>query len=77
MHSKACGARTRGGHPCKSASMGNGRCRMHGGTNPGAPRGNRNAWKHGGYGREQLIHRQEVRQLLDRLKSLASGDDHD
>lgn len=21
---------------------------MHGGTNPGAPRGNRNAWKHGG-----------------------------
>ena len=25
-----------------------GRCRMHGGTNPGAPMGNRNAWKHGG-----------------------------
>lgn len=24
-----------------------GRCRMHGGTNPGAPKGNRNAWKHG------------------------------
>lgn len=24
------------------------RCRMHGGTNPGAPKGNRNAWKHGG-----------------------------
>ncbi|WP_370638060.1 hypothetical protein [Croceicoccus sp. Ery15] len=23
------------------------RCRMHGGTNPGAPVGNRNAWKHG------------------------------
>ncbi|WP_420823137.1 hypothetical protein [Tsuneonella mangrovi] len=23
------------------------RCRMHGGTNPGAPKGNRNAWKHG------------------------------
>jgi glucans biosynthesis protein len=21
---------------------------MHGGTNPGAPKGNRNAWKHGG-----------------------------
>ncbi|WP_426051729.1 hypothetical protein [Brevundimonas sp. SL161] len=28
------------------------RCRMHGGTNPGAPRGNRNAWKHGGYSAE-------------------------
>jgi glucans biosynthesis protein len=25
------------------------RCRMHGGTNPGAPVGNRNARKHGGY----------------------------
>lgn len=25
------------------------RCRMHGGTNEGAPRGNRNARKHGGY----------------------------
>ena len=24
------------------------RCRMHGGTNPGAPEGNRNALKHGG-----------------------------
>ena len=22
---------------------------MHGGTNSGAPKGNRNAWKHGGY----------------------------
>ncbi|MES2496388.1 MAG: hypothetical protein V4618_09750 [Pseudomonadota bacterium] len=25
------------------------RCRMHGGTNPGAPIGNSNARKHGGY----------------------------
>ena len=25
------------------------RCRMHGGTNPGAPKGNRNARKHGAY----------------------------
>lgn len=25
---------------------------MHGGTNPGAPRGNRNARKHGGYSAE-------------------------
>jgi uncharacterized protein YjcR len=29
--------------------MPNGRCRMHGGTSPGAPKGNRNAWKHGKY----------------------------
>jgi hypothetical protein len=42
-----CGAKTRAGHPCRSHAMPNGRCRMHGGTNPGAPKGNRNAWKHG------------------------------
>ncbi|WP_415110174.1 HGGxSTG domain-containing protein [Hyphomonas sp.] len=40
-----CGARTRAGKPCKSMAMPNGRCRMHGGTSPGA----RNAWKHGRY----------------------------
>lgn len=27
---------------------------MHGGTNPGAPKGNRNAWKHGGRSAEAL-----------------------
>jgi uncharacterized protein YjcR len=32
--------------------MPNGRCRMHGGTSPGAPKGNRNAWKHGFYSRQ-------------------------
>ncbi|WP_366514055.1 hypothetical protein [Rhizorhabdus sp.] len=30
------------------------RCRMHGGTNPGAPIGNRNARKHGGYSADTL-----------------------
>lgn len=29
--------------------MPNGRCHMHGGKSPGAPKGNRNAWKHGRY----------------------------
>jgi hypothetical protein len=29
--------------------MPNGRCRMHGGPSPGAPKGNRNAFKHGRY----------------------------
>lgn len=27
---------------------------MHGGTNPGAPKGNRNAWRHGGYSAETM-----------------------
>ncbi|WP_082545576.1 MULTISPECIES: HGGxSTG domain-containing protein [unclassified Sphingomonas] len=44
-----CGARTRCGAPCRSpAVQGRARCRMHGGKGSGAPRGNRNAWKHGG-----------------------------
>jgi uncharacterized protein YjcR len=43
-----CLARTRTGTECQSPAVnGKRRCRMHGGTNPGAPMGNRNAWKHG------------------------------
>lgn len=44
-----CGARTRAGTPCRSPAVGGKtRCRMHGGASgSGAPRGNRNAWKHG------------------------------
>ena len=43
-----CGARTRSGAPCQSPAVrGRQRCRMHGGTNKGAPKRNRNAWKHG------------------------------
>ncbi|WP_281241199.1 HGGxSTG domain-containing protein [Thalassobaculum litoreum] len=43
-----CLARTRAGTPSQSrAARGRRRCRMHGGTNPGAPKGNRNAGKHG------------------------------
>lgn len=43
-----CGARTRKGSECQAPAVkGKRRCRMHGGTNPGAPKGNRNAWKHG------------------------------
>ncbi len=43
-----CLAKTRKGSPCQSPAVnGKKRCRMHGGTNPGAPKGNRNAYKHG------------------------------
>ena len=44
-----CLARTRTGTECQSPAVnGKRRCRMHGGTNPGAPKGNQNAYKHGG-----------------------------
>ena len=59
-----CGARTRSGAPCRSHGMPNGRCRMHGGGSPGAPRGNRNAFKHGAYSGEALILRKLVRSLI-------------
>ncbi|PTS86173.1 hypothetical protein DBR21_14945 [Caulobacter sp. HMWF009] len=43
-----CTARNRRGLPCGGPAVrGRRTCRMHGGTNPGAPKGNRNAWKHG------------------------------
>ena len=43
-----CLARTRAGTECQSPAVnGKPRCRMHGGTNPGPPKGNQNAWKHG------------------------------
>lgn len=32
----ACGAKTRGGSPCRNLPMRNGRCRMHGGASTGA-----------------------------------------
>lgn len=50
-----CGAKTRSGKPCQSPGMANGRCRMHGGPSTGAPRGNRNAWKHGAYSAETKL----------------------
>ena len=66
-----CGAKTRAGHPCRSAAMPNGRCRMHGGTNPGAPRGNRNAWKHGGRSAEHRAMRLLLRTMRQSLEVFA------
>ena len=42
-----CGARTRAGATCGRSPMANGRCDLHGGKSTGAPKGNKNAWKHG------------------------------
>jgi hypothetical protein len=49
MHlSPRCGAPTRRGSSCRSPAMRNGRCRMHGGMSPGAPKGNKSALKRAG-----------------------------
>ena len=50
--------------------MANGRCRMHGGTSPGAPEGNQNAFKHGRYTAEAIALRRQVRGLLRAAREL-------
>jgi uncharacterized protein YjcR len=71
MHlSRRCGARTRNGSPCRSAAMPNGRCRMHGGMSPGAPKGNKNAFKHGHYAAEAIASRREIAKLLRNARAL-------
>ncbi len=61
-----CQARTRAGTLCRSPAVrGKARCRMHGGKNPGAPKGERNGqWKHGGDTNEAIAVRRQVSKLL-------------
>ena len=73
MHlSPRWGARTRSGQQCRSAAMANGRCRMHGGGSPGAPRGNKNALKHGRYTANGIAGRRHLSALIRMMKSLAT-----
>ena len=65
-----CGAQTRRGTSCLGAAMANGRCRMHGGNNPGPPHGNRNAWKYGLRSAEMVTIRAMGRSLRESLKSI-------
>jgi uncharacterized protein YjcR len=70
MHrAKRCGARTRKGTLCQSPAMANGRCRMHGGPSPGAPKGNKNALKHGRYGAEAIARRKSISSLISAMRS--------
>jgi uncharacterized protein YjcR len=58
-----CLAKTRRGTLCQSPAMPNGRCRIHGGKSPGAPKGNQNARKHGLRSAEYLRMRALVREM--------------
>ena len=51
--------------------MPNGRCRMHGGKAPGAPKGNSHALRHGRYSAEAIAQRRELGVLLRDMKALA------
>jgi hypothetical protein len=51
--------------------MPNGRCRMHGGRSTGAPKGNRNNFRHGRYSAEAIAGRRKVRELVRAMRALA------
>ena len=66
-----CGAKTRAGSSCNSPAVrGRQRCRMHGGTNKGAPKGNRHAWVHGNWSAEAKEQLKLVRAADRLLKSV-------
>jgi hypothetical protein len=50
---------------------------MHGGLSPGAPKGNRNALKHGRYSAKAIAGRREVAALVRAMKGLAAAADVD
>jgi hypothetical protein len=49
---------------------------MHGGPSPGAPKGNRNAFKHGRYRAEAIALRRKISAPLRNMKSLAEKGDN-
>ena len=62
---KHCGARTRDGQPCRCPAMPNGKCRIHGGLSPGAPRGTANGSYRDGYWTcEAVEERKFIRSLI-------------
>jgi uncharacterized protein YjcR len=67
-----CRAQTRRGSLCQSPAMKNGRCRMHGGTSPGAPKGNNNAYKHGHYTADTIARRRSIATLIRTGKKLTA-----
>lgn len=70
--SPRCGARTRKGSACRCPAVaGKSRCRMHGGAEgSGAPRGNKNALKHGLYTKAALAERKALRRLIREARDL-------
>ena len=75
LASPRCGARTRSGGPCRSPAVhGKTRCRMHGGAaGSGAPRGNRNARKHGLFTRDAIAERREMQAVLGEARRFLQG----
>ena len=61
-----CRAKTRVGGSCRRRAMPNGKCRIHGGLSPGAPRGVANGrYTDGCWTREAVEERRFIRLLLN------------
>ena len=75
MHqSPRCGAKTRSGKPCQSPAMPNGRCRMHGGASPGAPRGERNGnYRHGRFTCEAMRERRALNVMIRAARRISEA----
>ena len=72
LASPRCGARTRAGESCRAPAMrGKQRCRMHGGApGSGAPKGNRNARRHGLFTGKAIAERKRIGALLGDVRKL-------
>ncbi len=69
-----CGARTRSGRPCQAPAMKNGRCRMHGGASPGAPKGRANGnYRTGRWTAEAIARRRELAALIRECREFLAG----
>jgi hypothetical protein len=69
-----CGACTRSGATCQCPAMPNGKCRIHGGLSPGAPRGKANGNYCDGYWTREAV---EERKLIRSLVKVTFGDSHE
>jgi hypothetical protein len=47
---------------------------MHGGLSPGAPKGNKNAFKHGDYTAEAIAERRKIARFLRTMKAAAKSE---
>jgi hypothetical protein len=79
-----CLARTRKGKStfCQARKVsGKKRCRMHGGTSDGAPKGNKNAFKHGRYSKEVIEKRKSAtklkREFMELLRIMKKADNEE
>lgn len=68
-----CFAKTRNHGLCQTPPVtGKKRCRMHGGAKgSGAPKGSKNAFKHGLYSKEAITTRREVTAIIRQWKELS------